>query len=110
MFSFKKNKIRIPGVEKKFKKLPRFPIPFCNHLVSHRIILLANEVLADVSSDATVAAVAKNGAVVDDEFVDDEFDDFSVDKLAYNNGDITGRSLLHGDIHGSSGLPGGLGN
>ena len=87
--------------------VPCFPTPFCNHLVSHRRNLRANDKLELDSSDATVAAVdPRKGAVVDedDEFVDlDELefddDDFSVVKLAYNNGEINGLSLLHGDIH-----------
>lgn len=76
-------------------------IPFCNHLASHRRILRANDRLADASSEATAAAVAKNGAVVDDELVDDELDEvFSVVRLVYSSGEMTGLSRLHGDIQG----------
>lgn len=52
------------------------------------------------SSEATAAADAKKGAVVDDEeFVDEELDDFSTEKLVYKMGEIMVLSRLHGDIH-----------
>jgi len=57
-------------------------MPFCNHLASHRRNLRANEMLEGDSSDATAAADARKGAVVEDEeFVDEELDDFSTEKL-----------------------------
>lgn len=52
------------------------------------------------SSEATAAADAKKGAVVDDEeFVDEELDDFSTEKLVYKMGEMMVLSRLHGDIH-----------
>lgn len=74
-------------------------------MASHRKNLRAKDILEGDSSEATAAAVAKNGAVIEEEFVDlDEFefdnkDDFSVDKFVNSSGDIEGRFRLHGDIH-----------